>query len=101
MTDRKSRNDIMHDIEAKHFGRCMDQVWGNNRRTLIERMELRDTPGLCAVVVKQFETRVSLSSSKPFPELSGCWVYVPIEDGDNSWTGLDEKLGAFRKSHSA
>lgn len=92
------RRETMRAIEQKHFGRCLDQVWGENRRTLIERMELRDTPGLCAVVVKQYESRVpSMSSSKPWPELSGCWVYVPVEDGDNTWTGLDEKLAAFRE----
>lgn len=99
MDESKSRRDTMREIEQKHFGQCFDQIWSDGRRTLIERMELRDTPGLFAVVVKQFESRVPSSSSKPWPELSGCWVYVPVEDGDSTWTGLDEKLAAFRDAN--
>lgn len=95
------RHNTMRAIERKHLGRCIDQAWGNGRRNLIELMEIRGTH--CnAVVVKQFESRVPTSgSSKPWPELAGCWVYVPIEDGDNTWTGLDEKLAAFREKHKA
>lgn len=93
------RREIMRAIEDKHLGRCIDQAWGNGRRHLIELMEVRGT-NRNAVVVKQFESRVpSESSSKPWPELAGVWVYVPIEDGDNTWTELDEKLGEFRERH--
>lgn len=94
----KSRRDIMREIEEKHLGRCYDQAWGNGRRHLIELMELRGTR-LNVVVVKQFEERVPTSSSKPWPDLAGVWVYVPVEDGTNTWAELDEKLGAFRELH--
>lgn len=95
----KSRKEIMREIEEKHLGRCMDQAWGSGRRHLIELMEVRGTTNNC-VVVKQFESRVpTSSSSKPWPELAGVWVYVPIEDKTNTWQELDDKLAAFRETH--
>ena len=95
------RHDTMRAIEEKHLGRCIDQAWGHGRRHLIELMEVR---GTCrnAVVVKQFESRVPRdSSSKPWPDLAGVWVYVPIEDGENTWEELDQKLATFREANKA
>lgn len=97
----KTRRMTMREIEERHLGRCLEQVWGYGRRSLIELMEVRGT-NRNAVVIKQFEERVSTSSTKPWPELSGCWVFVPIEkDGDNTWVGLDQQLAAFREEHKA
>ncbi len=93
----KSRRDIMHDIEAKHLGRCIDQVWRNGRKTLIELMEIKNRPGDHVVVVKQFEQRVpTMGSSKPWPDLSAVWLYVPIDDRTNTWDGLDRALQIHR-----
>lgn len=95
---KKSRHDTMREIEEKHLGRCIDQVWAQGRRALIELMEVRGT-ARTAVVVKRFEERVSLSSSKPWPELSGAWVYFQMEDKDNSWAELDRQLAEYREAH--
>lgn len=94
----RSRRETMRGIEEKHLGRCIDQAWGNGRRSLIELMEVRGTQKQ-AVVIKQYEERVPLSgSSKLWPELAGVWVFVPIEkDGDNTWAGLDAQLATFRE----
>jgi hypothetical protein len=85
----------MHDIEGRHFGRCVDQVWGTGRRTLIELMDY--PKARCqVVVVKQYDAPVPKSGSgKLWPALTSCYVYVPIEDDSNTWTGLDEALTKF------
>lgn len=99
-TNERPRREIMRAIEEKHLGRCLDQAWGHGRRHLIELMEIRGTTKN-AVVVKQYESRVpTSSSSKPWPELAGVWVYIPIEkDDDNTWEGLDRQLAAFREEN--
>lgn len=98
-----ARRELMHDIEGRHFGRCLDQVWGAGRRTLIERLEFKNMGSgyLTAVVVKMFEKPVpSMSSSKPWPDLAGVWVFVPLEDETNTWQGLDAALTAFEAKHA-
>lgn len=40
----KANSDIMHDIEGRHFGHCVDQMWGAGRRTLIELMDYPKWP---------------------------------------------------------
>jgi hypothetical protein len=86
--------DIMHDIEARHFGRCVDQVWGAGRRTLIELMDY--PKARCQVVIiKQYDDAVGKSPSGKWPDLISCYVYVPIEDDSNTWTGLDAALTKF------
>jgi hypothetical protein len=99
ITEKKteqSRRDIMHAIERKHLGRCLDQLWGQGRRVLVERMELIDRRSN-VIVVKEFEKRVPTSGSGgEWPDLIGAWVYVPIDDKDNTWEGLDRALEAYR-----
>jgi hypothetical protein len=88
----RTRADIMHDIEGRHFGRCIDQLWGAGRRTLVELMDYPKAKRT-VIVVKHFETSVPKSgSSKPWPDLTAVGVYVPVEDDTNSWTGIDEAL---------
>lgn len=95
------RRDTMRAIEQKHFGTCWEQVWTGGRRLLIELMELKGT-NQRAVVIKQFEKSVPpASSSKPWPELAGAWVYVPVDGYSNTWTELDDKLTAFREANKA
>jgi len=95
----KTRADIMHEIEEKHLGRCFEQLWGYGRRTLFELMEVRGT-GKQVVVVKQFESRVPASGSrKPWPDLIAAQVYAVIDEGNMTWTGLDEALEKYRKAH--
>jgi len=60
--------------------------------------ELMDFPkARCqAVIVKRYESRVPTSGgSKPWPDLMSCYVYVPVEDESNTWTGLDAALRKF------
>jgi len=92
------RREIMHDLEARHFARCLDQLWGAGRRTLVERMEFKNMGSgyLTAVVVKMFEKPVPKPESrKDWPDLTGVWVYVPIKDESNTFEGLDAALTAF------
>jgi hypothetical protein len=85
----------MHEIEGKHFGRCVDQVWGAGRRTLIELMDY--PKARCqAVIVKQFDSPApKQDSSKPWPDLISAYVYIPVEDESNTWAGLDQALRKF------
>lgn len=93
--------DRMHDIEGKHFGRCVDQVWGYGRRTLIELMDY--PKARCqAVIVKQFDGAAPRSGSgKPWPDLLSCYVYVPVDDASNTWEGLDRALDAYETKNRA
>lgn len=94
----KTNSDIMHDIEGRHFGRCLDQVWGAGRRTLIELMDYPKAK--CqVVVVKQFDKPVPRNSSS-WPDLIATYVYVPLKDEDNTWTGLDLALDEFEFERS-
>lgn len=97
-TNAKSRRGTLREIEDKHLGRCIDQVWAQGRRALIELMEVRGTTKT-AVVIKRFEERVPTSSTKPWPELSGVWVYFQMEDKDNTWTELDKQLADYREAN--
>lgn len=89
---KRPRSDRMHEIEGKHFGRCIDQMWDRRRMTLIELMDWpkgRDQ----VVLVKQFDHPVPRSGSgKPWPDLTSCYVYVPLRDHSNTWDGLDAAL---------
>lgn len=91
----QTNNDTMHDIEGRHFGRCVDQVWGAGRRTLIELMDY--PKARCqAVVVKQYDTPVpKMASSKPWPDLISAYVYIPVNDESNTWAGLDAALSDY------
>lgn len=93
----RTNNDIMHEIEGRHFGRCVDQMWGTGRRTLIELMEYQKA-ACQAVIVKQYAAPVPKSeSSKPWPDLISAYVYVPVEDASNTWVGLDAGLTAYEE----
>lgn len=94
----KSRHETLREIENKHLGQCLGQAWMDGRRTLVEKMAVQGTNKTC-IVVKQFEQRVPTSSSRPWPELDGVWVYVPIDEQDNTWDELDRNLAAFREKH--
>ena len=91
----RTNSDTMHDIEGRHFGRCVDQVWAAGRRTLIELMDY--PKARCqAVVVKQFDTPVpKLTSAKPWPDLIAAYVFIPVDDESNTWAGLDRALDRF------
>jgi hypothetical protein len=91
----RTNSDKMHDIEGRHFGRCVDQLWGAGRRTLIELMNY--PKARCqAVVVKQYDEPVpKFSSGKPWPDLISAYVYIPVDDDSNTWAGLDQALTAF------
>lgn len=96
-TTERARSDIMHDIEGRHFGRCIDQIWGAGRRTLIELMDFPKAK-TTVVVVKQYERAVPRSGSgKPWPDLEACYVYAPVADQTNTWEGLDAALSALEK----
>ncbi len=92
---QRTRADTMHDIEGRHFGRCLDQVWGAGRRTLIELMEYPKAKAT-VIVVKRFERSVPQSgSSKPWPDITSAYVYLETEDHTNTWTGLEAALEAY------
>lgn len=79
------------ELEAKHFGRCIAQVWTDHRRRLVQLMDYPKA-GCTAIVVKRFEHPVPPAGSrKPWPDLARCEVYLPITD-DYSWDGLDTAL---------
>lgn len=91
----KTNSDIMNDIEGRHFGRCIDQMWGTGRRTLIEVMDYPKGRGQ-AVIVKQYDSAVPRAGAgKPWPALTSAYVYLPAEDESNTWTGLDRALSDF------
>lgn len=96
----KTNSDIMHDIEGKHFGRCLDQRWGVDRRTLVELMDY--PKGRCqAVITKHYDRPVPRSGNgKPWPELIACHVYVPVDPDNNTWTGLDDALQKFESNRA-
>lgn len=91
----KSNNERMYEIEGKHFGRCLDQLWGAGRRTLVELMDY--PKARCQVViVKQFDSPAPRAGmSKPWPNLIATYVYVPISDDSNTWDSLDDALCEF------
>lgn len=93
-----TNSDTMHDIEGRHFGRCLDQVWGAGRKTLIELMDY--PKARCqVVVVKHYDTAVPRSASgKPWPELIATYVYIPVADESNTWDGLDKALYDFEET---
>jgi len=96
-TQARPRADQMHEIEGKHFGRCVDQMWGLGRRTLIELMDF-PAGKTTVVVVKQFESAVPRPGTRrPWPDLLSAYVYVPIADASNTWAGLDTALAAMHK----
>lgn len=91
---QQTNSDRMHEIEGKHFGRCIDQLWGTGRRTLIELMDY--PKARCqVVVVKQFDSSVPKMGTRDWPDLIATYVYVPIGDTDNTWDSLDEALRKF------
>lgn len=97
---QRPRADIMHDVEARHFGRCIDQVWGGGRLSLIELMEYPKAR-CTAVIVKRFESAVPKEGSgKPWPDLIASYIYVPVEGDDNTWAGLERTLEAFEASRT-
>lgn len=96
----KTNSDTMHAIEGRHFGRCVDQVWGEGRQTLIELMDY--PKARCqVVVVKQYDAPVPTRSSKEWPDLVSAYVYIPVEDDSNTWAGLDHALTAFEGARKA
>lgn len=96
---KRPRADRCHEIEGKHFGRCLQQAWSGDRRTLIEMMDWPKAKRV-AIVVKQFEDRVPRTgSSKPWPDLASAQVYCAASD-DNTWDGLDADLSRI-ESRSA
>jgi hypothetical protein len=97
MSEEKTRHEIWREIERKHLGRCLDQVWGAGRRALIERMELIDHRST-VIIVKHFEKAVPKSSARDWPELAGVYVYVPLPEHDRTWEEADRELEAHRKS---
>jgi hypothetical protein len=103
-TEEKTRHERWREIERKHLGRCLDQVWGEGRRALIERIELIDHRST-VIVIKLFEKSVPKSSAREWPELSGVWVYVPLPENDRTWEETDRELAAHRakldESHGA
>lgn len=86
--------DRMHEIEGKHFGRCIDQLWGAGRRSLVELMDY--PKARCqVVVVKQYDSPVPKAGAREWPELIATYVYVPIGDKENTWDSLDKALRKF------
>ncbi len=95
-TSTRPRADQMHDIEAKHFGRCIDQLWGSGRRSLIERMEWPKGGGT-VMLVKHFAYGVP-DGYGDWPDLIGVQAYVEIHD-DGTWGGFDAKLTELENAH--
>jgi hypothetical protein len=91
----KSRRDIAHEIEQKHFGRCLWQhVEPRYRQMVVECVEFGSGTGT-AIVVRRYETGIPRpGQNKPWPELAGHYVYLPVTD-DNTWEGLDKALTAL------
>lgn len=98
-TKEKTRHERVREIEHKHLGRCIDQIWAPGRRALIERIELIDYRKTI-ITVKVFERSVPKNSAADWPELAGFDVYLPIED-DMTFEGLDRALGAYRERLTA
>jgi hypothetical protein len=89
---QRKRSEIMHDIEGRHFERCLNQVWSNNRRTLIEVMDWPKARRQI-ILIKNFESRVPTRySGRGWPDLESCYAYVPLDDETNTWAGLEEAL---------
>lgn len=94
----KERTSQMDAIEKEHMGRCFWQMWDDQRRNLLECMELKDTNKM-VLVLKQFEARVpKMESARKWPELSGTWLYVPLDD-DNTWDGTSAALKKYREAN--
>jgi len=95
-TSEKTRHDTMRAIERKHLGRCLDQIWTNGRRVLIEQMDLVDHRS-SVIVVKRFERAVPKDGRGDWPELAGVQVYIPIDEHDHTWDELDRELAKHRE----
>lgn len=94
VTDAKARH-IYEGIEAKHFGRCVWQARLPDGKTIVECMEYPKA-GMLAIVVKEHDGRLPHpESSRPWPELIGVQVYVPVDPNSNEWASLDRELTSF------
>lgn len=94
---KRPNSDRMHEIEHKHFGQCLDQLWGQGRRTLIELMDWpKAGPGKRAILVKQFESPAPKpGSGRDWPDLMSCYVFTEIDDEKTmTWDGLDAALAS-------
>ncbi len=97
--DNHPRYDRCREIEMKHLGRCLDQMWDQRRMTLIELMDYPKAKSQ-AILIKRFETPVPKSgSSKPWPDLLACYVFLPVDDkASMTWEGLDAALTTYEGS---
>lgn len=92
---KRPRDDRAREIERKHLGRCIDQLWGAGRRTLLELMDFPDAR--CQVIlIKRFESRVPTRGSGEWPDLTSLSVYVPIPDEGMTWESLDKALEDYK-----
>jgi hypothetical protein len=95
-TEEKTRHERMQEIERKHLGLCMEQVWPTGRRCVIERRQLIDHRST-VVVIKWFEKSVPKNSYAAWPEITSMDVYLPIQD-DNTFDGMDRALDLYRST---
>lgn len=100
-TTERNRRDILHDIEGRHFERCLNQVWSNNRRTLIEVMDWPKARRTI-ILIKNYEKPVPRSGSgRDWPDLESCYAYVPLDDDSNTWDGLEAALTKVEEADRA
>ena len=100
-TTQRKRRDILHVIEGRHFERCLNQVWSNNRRTLIEVMDWPKARRTI-ILIKNYEKPVPRSGSgRDWPDLESTYAYVPLDDDSNTWDGLDAALSKVEEDDRA
>lgn len=97
----KSRRDIWHTIEGKHFGQCVWQQRSSSGKALMEGL-VHKASGLIMIVEKHYEKRLpSPNRGGDWPELESVNVYAPVDFATNTWDGLDLALAEFGATKKA
>ena len=97
MSENENKAEVWREIERRHIGQCLWQVRSPNGRGLLEGV-IHKASGAVLIVEKMYDARLpGENSSRSWPALIGLQVYAPVDPGNNTWTGLDEALGAYGK----
>lgn len=93
------KRDWAYELEGRHFGRCLEQLFTPDRRILVEKLDWpKAGAGRCAITVKQFEKPApGPQSSKPWPELFAFSVYAVVIPEGNSWDDLEAALAQIEQ----
>jgi hypothetical protein len=94
----ESKEDRWRAIERKHNANCLwSQIVGN--RTILTECLYFPRLHSTVIVTKHYDKPIPRSgSAKPWPDMIGVWVYVPV--GGSTWEELDEQLTELERNWS-